>query len=408
MLDEMKDRYFKKEQRKTRMRSIILLSLIFHMTVAIVYLFMPLNPVADDQSDALAFDLFKEADPLLERRLRPKPPLSEKRLDPKQKLAKDAEQKRVNAAKNERDEVVKLSEKIVIHDVEVNNAPIEELVPDLMTDAKLREAEASNMSRLVSQPGRTDGKGLVTGRVRAKGDGTGKYRGTSQGGGGGLLEGGGRSGVNDPLGVINFLNSLDGPQDVVFCLDVSASMQAAGLEIKLELALNSIRDSILMLGSESTFNIVPFHKETVNIMSEKLLPADDVNINRALFYLDSFTPESIQSNKGTNILAALKKALTLDSSVIVLVTDGLPTTIGGYNIETDTQKILDFVREQNTKNARIYVVALEVDLQRSPGANLLTSLAQEHNGEIKAVGSEQLQELNKKVRRTKDIPFTSQ
>ncbi len=407
MLDEMKDRYFEKEQRKTRMRSIILLSLIFHMTVAIVYLFMPLNPVANDQSDALAFDLFKEADPLLERRLRPKPPLSKKRLDPKQKLAKDAEQKRVNAAKNERDEVVKLSEKIVIHDVEVNNAPIEELVPDLMTDAKLREAEASNMSRLVSQPGQTDGKGIVTGQTRAKGNGTGKYRGTSQGGGGGLLEGGGRSGVNDPLGVINFLNSLDGPQDVIFCLDVTASMQAAGLEIKLELALNSIRDSILMLGSESTFNIVPFDK-TAKMMSEKLLPADDVNIHRALFYLDSFTPESIQTNVGTNILAALEKAFTFDSSVIVLVTDGLPTTGKGYNIETDTQKILDFVREKNTKSARIYVVALEVDLQRSPGANLLTSLAQEHNGEIKAVGSEQLQELNKKVRRTKDIPFTSQ
>ncbi len=409
MLDEMKDRYFAKEQRKTRLRSIILLSLIFHMTVAIVYLFMPLNPVANDQSDAFAFDLFKEADPLLERRLRPKPPLSKKLLDPKQKLAKDAEQKRVDAAKNERDEVVKLSERIPIHDVEVNNAPIEELVPKLMTDAKLREAEASNMSRLVSQPGQTDGKGLVTGQLRVRGDGTGIHRGVSQGGGGdGLLEGGGRSGVNDPLGVINFLNSLDGPQDVVFCLDVSASMQAAGLQIKLELALNSIRDSILMLGSESTFNIVPFHKKTTNILSEKLLPADDVNINRALFYLDSFTPESIQSNMGTNILAALEKAFTLDSSVVVLVTDGLPLAREGQNIEEDPEKILEFVREQNTTNTRIYVVALEIDLQRSPGAYLLTSLAQEHNGEIKAVGSEELVELNKKVRRTKDIPFTSQ
>ena len=408
MLDEMKDRYFEKEQRKTRLRSIILLSLIFHLTIAIVYLFMPLSLVTNDQSDRVAFDLFKEADPLLERRLRPKPPLSKKLLDPKQKLAKDAEQKRVDTAKNERDEVVKLSEKIVIHDVEVNNAPIEELVPKLMTDAKLREAEASNMSRLVSQPGQTDGKGLVTGRVRARGDGTGKYRGVSQGGGGdGLLEGGGRSGVNDPLGVINFLNSLDGPQDVVFCLDVSASMQAAGLEIKLELALNSIRDSILMLGSESTFNIVPFFK-SATMMSEKLLSADDANINRALFYLDSFTPESIQNNTGTNILAALEKAFTLDSSVVVLVTDGLPLAREGQNIEEDPEKILEFVREQNTKNARIYVVALEIDLQRSPGAYLLTSLAQEHNGEIKAVGSDKLVELNKKVRRTKDIPFTSQ
>ncbi len=392
MLDEMRDRYVEKEHRRARMRSIILLSLIFHMAVAIVYLFLPLGPVANDQTDALAFDFFKEADPLLERKIRPKPPLSKKRLDPNQKLAKDAEQKRIDAAKNERDEVVKLSERIVIHDVEVNQAPIDELVPDLMTDAKLREAEASNLSRLVSQPGRTDGKGLVTGRVRARGDGFGKYRGVSQGGdGGGLFEGGGHSGSKDPLGIIKFLNDLDGPQNVVYCLDVSASMKAAGLN-KLELALNAVKDSVLMLGSEDTFNIVPFSL-TARLMSEKLLPADEMNIKRALWYLDTFTPQSIQNNLHTNILAALERAFALDASVVVLVTDGLPTK--GNNIETDTQKILETVREKNIKNARIYVVALEIDLQRSPGAYLLSSLAYEHNGEIRAVGADKLNELNK-------------
>jgi hypothetical protein len=394
MLDEMKDRYAEKEQRKTRMRSIILLSLIFHMTVTIVYLFLPLSPVANDQTDSLAFDLFQEAEPLFERKLRPKPSLTEKLLDPNRKLSKDAEQRRLDAAKNKRDEVVKLSEKIVIHDVEINDAPLNELVPNVMTDAKLREAEASDLSRLVSQPGQTDGIGLVTGRVRARGDGSGKYRGLSQGGGGdGLLEGGGRSGVNDLLGIIKFLGSLDGPQNIVYCLDVSASMKAAGLN-KLELALNAVKDSVLALGSEDTFNIVPF-STSAKLMSEKLLPADGVNINRALMYLETFTPENIQNNLGTNILAALKTALELDSSVIVLVTDGLPATIRGLNIETDTQKILDFVREQNTKGTRIYVIALEIDLRRSPGAHLLTSLAYEHNGEIKVVSSDKLSELNK-------------
>jgi hypothetical protein len=394
MLDEMKDRYAEKELRKTRLRSIILLSLIFHMSVAIVYIFLPLNKIANDQADALGFDLFKEHDPLLERRLRPKPPLTKKRLDPNQKLAKDAEQKKIDAAKNERDEVVKLSERVVIHDVEVNNAPLNELVPDLMTDAKLREAEASNLSRLISQPGQTDGRGLVTGRVRARGDGTGKYRGLSQGGGGdGLLEGGGRPGSKDILGIIKFLNDLDGPQNVVYCLDVSASMQAAGLN-KLELALNAITDSVLMLGSDDSFNIVPF-SNAADRMSKKLLTADEKNMKHALFYLDSFTPESIQNNLGTNILVALEEALVLDSSVIVLVTDGLPTRVDGLDIETDTQKILDTIGEKNLKKARIYVVALEIDLQHSPGAHLLVSLAHEHNGDIKVVGSEKLEELSK-------------
>lgn len=399
MLDEMANRFAEKEKRKTRMKSIILLSLIFHMSIAIVYLFLPLSAITNEQADALAFDLFKEPDPLLERKLRPKPPLSKKLLKPEQKLAKDAEQKKIDAAKNERDEVVKLSERIVIHDVEVNNAPINELVPDLMTDAKLREAEASNLSRLISQPGRTDGVGLVTGRVRARGDGSGKFRGSSQGGGGdGLLEGGGASGYKDPLGIIKFLNDLDGPQNVVYCLDISASMQAAGLN-KLELALNAVKDSVLMLGSESTFNIVPF-SNGAKLMSEKMLPADEKNIKHALFYLDTFTPASIQNNRGTNILAALEKAFTLDSSVIVLVTDGLPTTVENLNIQTDTKTILDYVREQNTNKARIYVVALEIDLRLSVGAELLINLAYEHNGEIKAVGSKDLVEMNKKTGNT--------
>ena len=399
MLDEMANRFAEKKQRRTRMLSIILLSLIFHMSIAIVYLFLPLSAITNEQADALAFDLFKEPDPLLERKLRPKPPLSKKLLKPEQKLAKDAEQKKIDAAKNERDEVVKLSERIVIQDVEVNNAPINELVPDLMTDAKLREAEASNLSRLISQPGRTDGVGLVTGRVRARGDGSGKFRGSSQGGGGdGLLEGGGASGYKDPLGIIKFLNDLDGPQDVVYCLDISASMQAAGLN-KLELALNAVKDSVLMLGSDDTFNIVPF-STNARMMSEKLLPADEKNMKHALFYLDSFTPESIQNNRGTNILAALEKAFTLDSSVIVLVTDGLPTTIKGHEIETNPQKILDYVSEINTNKARIYVVALEIDLRLSVGAYLLENLAYEHNGEIKVVGSKDLVELNKKTGNT--------
>ncbi len=393
MFDEMRDRMAEKAQRRNRLRSIVLLSLILHMAIAIVYIFVPLSRIADHPEDSMGFDLFKEPDPLHERRIRPKTPLTQQRLDPTQKLARDAEQKKINSAKNERAEVVKLSEKIVIHDVELNEAPVHDILPDVMTEAKLREAEASNLSRLLSQPGETDGRGDVTGRVRASGDGTGIYHGLGQdGGGGGLVEGGGRPGGNDPLGIGRFLNSLDGPKDVVFCLDISASMQAAGLN-KLDLALNSLKDSVMILGTDDTFNIVPF-SSTARLMSEKLLEADETNISRALLYLDTFTPERIQDNLGTNILAALDKAIEQNATAIVLVTDSLPTTMKGHKIETDPEKILEVVSKKNVNNARIFVVALEIDLQRSPGAYLLSSLAHQSKGDIKVVGSEKLVELN--------------
>ena len=391
MLNQLLNWRIDAQRRKNRMRSVILLSLILHLIIAIVYLFLPMNQLAQEDKDMLAVDLLNDPEAPKKRRQKPKPPLTKKMYDPSEKLARDAMEKKIEAARNKIDEVVKLSPRVVLEDVEVNKAPLSEIVPDVMTDAKLRDAEASNLSRLISQPGRTDGRGLVTGRVRAKGDGMGRFRGDGQGGGDGLLGGGGKDGISDRLGIIDFLNEFGGPKDIVYCLDVSASMQAAGLN-KLELAVNSLKDSVLMLGDEDTLNVVAFSTQA-NAMHKGMLPANAPNIERTLRYLDRFTPERIQSNVGTNILAALESALTLEPSVIVLVTDGLPTTVGGYAIETNAQKILDAVREGNRNNAAIYVVALEIDLKRSAGAQLLVSLAEEHNGEIKVIGTQRLAEL---------------
>ena len=391
MLNQLLNWRIDAERRRNRIRSVILLSLIAHMIVVIVYLFLPINQLSNQQEDAYAVDLIDDAEAPRKRSPKPKPPLTKKLYDPNQQLARNAEDRKIETTRNKIDEVMKLSSRVVIQDVEVNKAPESEIIPDVMTDAQLREAEASNLSRLISQPGRTDGRGVVTGRVRARGDeGMGRFRGSGQGGGDGLLGGGGVDGIADRLGIIDFLNELNGPKDVVYCLDVSSSMQAAGLN-KLELAITSIQDSVMMLGSGDALNLVTFFAQA-NAMHKRMLPANSANIKHTLKYLDKFTPRRIQGNVGTNILAALEAALTFDPSVIVLVTDGLPTPVEGYSIETGTQKILDAVREQNLNNAAIYVVALEINLKLSPGAELLVSLAEEHNGEIKPINTNLLSE----------------
>ena len=379
------------QSRKNRIRSVVLLSLILHLVVAIVYLFLPMNQLVEEQADALAVDLIDDADAPKKRRERPKPPLAKKMYDPSQQLARNALQKKIEAARNKQDEVIKFSPRVVLEDVEINNAPLSEIVPDVMTDAQLRDAEASNLSRLISQPGRVDGRGIVTGRVRARGDGMGRFRGDGQDGSdGGLLGGGGKDGSRDRLGIIDFLNEFEGPQNVVYCLDISASMQAAGLK-KLELAVSSIKDSVMNLGSDDALNVVAF-STTAKAMSKNMLPANAKNMKRTLKYLDSFTPQRIEGNTGTNILEALDASLTLDASVVVLVTDGLPVAIKGSSIEENTQKILEIIRQKNLNNARIYVVALEIDVKYSPGAELLVSLAEQHNGKLKVIDSELLVE----------------
>ena len=380
-------------RRRNRTRSVILLSLILHMMFVITYLFLPMNRFSQEQADALAVDLINDADAPRKRKLKPKPPLTKKMYDPNRDLARDAMEKKIETARNKMDEVIKLSSRVVLEDVEVNKAPLSEVVPDLMTDAQLRDAEASNLSRLIAQPGQTDGRGIVTGRVRARGDGMGRFRGGGQDGSdGGLLGGGGSAGIADRLGIIDFLDEFGGPKEVVYCLDITASMQAAGMK-KLPIAIDSLKDSVMMLGNNDKLNIVAF-SDTAKPMSEKMLPANPANIKRVLKYLDRFTPQSIQGNLDTNILSAIKSALAFEPTVVVLITDGLPQVDeGALHIETNTQKILDVVREHNRNNAIIYVVALEIDLKRSPGAKLLVSLAEEHMGKIKAIDGGQLFEF---------------
>lgn len=379
------------QSRKNRIRSVVLLSLILHLVVAIVYLFLPMNQLVEEQADALAIDLIDDADAPKKRRERPKPPLTKKMYDPSQQLARNALQKKIETARNKQDEVIKFSPRVVLEDVEINNAPLSEIVPDVMTDAQLRDAEASNLSRLIRQPGRVDGRGIVTGRVRARGDGMGRFRGDGQDGSdGGLLGGGGKDGARDRLGIIDFLNEFEGPQNVVYCLDISASMQAAGLR-KLELAVNSIKDSVMNLGSDDKLNVVAF-STTAKVMDKSMLPANAKNMKRTLKYLDSFTPQRIEGNLGTNILEALDASLNLDASVIVLMTDGLPAANPDYPMETNSQKILEVIRQKNLNNARIYVVALEIDVKYSRGAELLVSLAEQHNGKLKVIDSELLLE----------------
>lgn len=394
MLNQLLNWGIDARRRKNRTRSVILLSLILHMIFAIAYLFLPMNQLSHEQADALAVDLINDADAPRKRKPKPKPPLTKKLYDPNEQLARNAENRKIESTRNKIDEVMKLSPRVVIEDVEVNKAPLNEFIPDVMTDAQLRDAEASNLSRLISQPGQTDGRGIVTGRVRARGDGgMGRFRGSGQGGGDGLLGGGGKDGSADRLGIIDFLDEFGGPKDVVYCLDITASMQAAGMK-KLPLAINALKDSVMMLGNNDKLNIVAF-SDTAKPMNEEMLPANSANIKRVLKYLDRFTPESIQNNLDTNILSAIKAALAFEPTVVVLITDGLPQVDDGayIHIETNTQKILDIVREYNRNNAAIYVVALEIDLKLSRGAELLISLAEEYGGKIKAIDGGQLFEF---------------
>ena len=374
---------------KIRRRSAILIALILHLIIGIVYVLTPRKEVVKDR-DHIRVEWVKEPPRPEVKTIKTKPPLKMEVRKPDENLALRSKEKLLESSRHKLTEVARLSQRIVRENLDVTTAPLTEKLPEVMTDVDLKESERSDIGRPVTL--RADGQGKVTGRVRVRGQRSGLDMVDSLGNSKkGLIGGGGSPGMlkklgkipKDKLGIIDFIEEAEGPQQVVFCLDVSASMQAARLR-KLELAVEAIKEALSSLDEGDSFNIITF-AANAKLGKRKLVPVTEKNIETVSKYLDRFTPEGIAGNQKTNLLETIEKALEVNPSMIVLVTDGLPTAG-----EMDSTKILEAVKAKNVNGASIYIVALEIDLKRSPGAALLIDLVEQNNGEIKVVDYKQL------------------
>ena len=394
---------------KIRRRSAILVALIFHLIMGIVYVLIPHKEVVQD-SEHITVEWVKEPPRPEIKTIKTKPPLKMEVYKPDENLARRSKEKLLESSRHKLTEVARLSQRIVRENLDVTTAPLTEKMPDVTTDADLRESERSDIGRPVSL--RADGQGKVTGRMRVRGQRSGLDIVDSLGDSrDGLIGGGGSPGaakklkrlpnIKDKLGIIEFIEEAEGPQRVVFCLDVSASMQAAGLR-KLELAIEAIREALSSLDEDDSFNIITF-KVDVKLGKRQLAPVTEKNIETVSKYLDRFTPESIANNQGTNLLGTIETALEINPSIIVLVTDGLPAADPGNNIEIDSKIILETVKAKNVNGASIYIVALEIDPKRSPGDALLVDLAGQNSGEIKVVDYTQLVKYAEEDLKTEDF-----
>ena len=396
------------EFNKIRRRSAIMVALILHLIIGIVYVLTPRSEVVKDRAH-IWVEWVKEPPRPEVKTIKTKPPLKMQVRKPDENLALRSKEKLLESSRHKLTEVARLSQRIVRENLDVTTAPLTEKLPEVMTDVDLKESERSDIGRPVSL--RADGQGKVTGRVRVRGQRSGLDMVDSFGNSkDGLIGGGGSPGaakklkrlpnIKDKLGIIEFIEEAEGPQQVVFCLDVSASMQAAGLR-KLELAIEAIREALSSLDEDDSFNIITFDA-TAKLGKRKLAPVTEKNIETVSKYLDRFTPESIADKRGTNLLAAIETALEINPSIIVLVTDGLPVAdpYNNIEIEIDSTTILETVKAKNVNGASIYIVALEIDLKRSP---LLVDLVQQNSGGIKVVDYKQLVKYAREDLETEDF-----
>lgn len=138
-------------------------------------------------------------------------------------------------------------------------------------------------------------------------------------------------------------------REYIFIVDVSGSMHGFPLTVSKKLLANLIGN----LRAIDTFNVLLFSGGS-SLMSEESLPATPANIQKAIY-----TIERQQGGGGTELLPALKRALSLKkedgfSRTIVIVTDGY------VSVE---EEAFDLIR-QNLGNANMFAFGIGSSVNR--------------------------------------------
>jgi hypothetical protein len=370
----------------TRSNNAFLISLAIHIFVAIFAVGYPIGHYFQQRGSSISVDWVKNVPEPKLQRAQPKVPM-EMKFDPNRDPDLKSKTKVVNTSPNKIEWVKKRSDRIVDRSVEINDCPKKDQLPDIMTAVSVRDSRSDISGLISTDEGPIDGRGLLGNQVRAKGDGSGLRSGVSvmglDGDGDGLIGGGGGgggSGILDPLGIIGFMGESGGKQKIVYCLDISASM---GFGAKLATSVKAIKESIMQLGDSDRFNIVVFFSN-VRTFKNDLVPASMDNIQKAARFLDSFTSRNIENNIGTDILAAMRFALSINPNIVVLVTDIQPT-----RGEVDEVKIAEEIKRININSTRIYGVGVEV-WEPKPGgrlAKLLKLITEQNGGQMRLASS---------------------
>lgn len=152
-------------------------------------------------------------------------------------------------------------------------------------------------------------------------------------------------------------------RDVILVLDVSGSMRGEKIE-QARAALLFVLDN---LNEEDRFNILAFSTAT-RPYARSLVPANERGEARDFV-------AHLEANGSTDINRALLEALAMADeqrpTILIFLTDGLPTTG-----EVDIDRIIDNVGDAAPKNVRIFPFGVGYDVNTT----LLDTIAQNHRG----------------------------
>jgi len=170
--------------------------------------------------------------------------------------------------------------------------------------------------------------------------------------------------------LILFIERMEGPQDIIYCIDLSSSMNALGIG-NFHTVVNLIQESLRVLEAHDQFNIFTFGARTVFYKSD-MISVTENNVEQAVKFLNQMRPGKIPSNFETDLFTALDQSERVNPSIIVLFSDGLPTT--------DTPNLKNIMNNIGG-GAKLFTMTINMD-KTYPGAVLMNRISAKSAGEF--------------------------
>ena len=171
--------------------------------------------------------------------------------------------------------------------------------------------------------------------------------------------------------LVKFIEAQEGPQRIVYCVDLSTSMQNLPPH-KLKKIIDLMRDSLTFLEPHDSFNIVAFSTELI-VYQEDFAPVTEKAVSESTDYLAKIQTQIHTKGTDHDMLTALTEIAKMGPTLVVLFSDGIPTTIEGPD--------LTLVGQYATGNGRIFSMGIGMSAN-FPGAVMLKRLATVSQGDL--------------------------
>ena len=171
--------------------------------------------------------------------------------------------------------------------------------------------------------------------------------------------------------LVKFIEAQEGPQRIVYCVDLSTSMQNLPPH-KLKKIIDLMRDSLTFLEPHDSFNIVAFSTELI-VYQEDYVPVTEKAVSESVDYLADIQSQIHTKGTDHDMLTALTEIAKTSPTLVVLFSDGIPTTIEGPD--------LTLVGQYATGNGRIFAMGIGMS-PNFPGAVMLKRLATVSQGDL--------------------------